>query len=195
MEKKMGTYAAVEQNYLQKRRKNANPSGNTCPSLPLWIHLSFFWTSHNLSKYWQRFNTNYVSVLSSSLLGRVWGCQKHSRIRAECLHLTTQDKIPLLAYVEGKVTTIKRCLTNVLFVLNVHTILYVHSIYLKNNHYAIELINSIDFFALCLVWFDSILAYSTNYTSSWLLFALIIWLRCILLCFYLHVKQADQIKS
>ncbi len=148
MEKKMGTYAAVEQNYLQKRRKNANPSGNTCPSLPLWIHLSFIWA--NIDK---RFNTNYVSILSS-LLGRVWGCQKHSRIRAECLHLTTQDKIPLLAYVEGKVTTIKRCLTNVLFVLNVHTILYVHSIYFKNNHYAIELINSIYFFAqcFCLVW-------------------------------------------
>ncbi len=150
---------------------------------PLRQHLSlasfeFTWVSFELHIIWanidKRFNTNYVSVLSSSLLGRVWGCQKHSRIRAECLHLTTQDKIPLLAYVEGKVTTIKRCLTNVLFVLNVHTILYVHSIYLKNNHYAIELINSIDFFALCLVWFDSILAYSTYYTSSWLLFALII---------------------
>jgi len=43
----------------------------------------------------------------------------------------TRKKIPLLAYVEGKVTMIKRCRLNVLFVLNVHTILYVHSIYLK----------------------------------------------------------------
>ncbi len=118
----------------------------------------FTWVSFELHIIWanidKRFNTNYVSVLSSSLLGRVWGCQKHSRIRAECLHLTTQDKIPLLAYVEGKVTTIKRCLTNVLFVLNVHTILYVHSIYLKNNHYAIEPINSIDFLLNVFVLFE-----------------------------------------
>jgi len=52
----------------------------------------------------------------------------------------TRKKIPLLAYVEGKVTMIKRCRLNVLFVLNVHTILYVHSIYLKkNNHYTISM--------------------------------------------------------
>ncbi len=138
-------------------------------------------------------------MLVSSLLP-CWEEYEDVRNIAECLHLTTQDKIPLLAYVEGKVTTIKRCLTNVLFVLNVHTILYVHSIYLKNNHYAIELINSIDFLLNVFVLFEfdliSILAYSTNYTSSWLLFALIIlhiiWLRFYCVSIYMLNKQTKS---
>lgn len=99
--------------------------------LPRFL-FEFTWISFELHIIWanidKQFNTNYISNLYFPWLGRVRGCQKHTRIRAECLHLTTQEKIPLLAYVEGKVTTIKRCRLNVLFVLNVHTILYVHSI-------------------------------------------------------------------
>lgn len=90
MEKKMGTYAAVEQNDLQKRRKMQTPQATLVPR----FLFEFTWVSFELHIIWanidKQFNTNYVSILSSSLLGRVQGCQKHTRIRAECLHLITR---------------------------------------------------------------------------------------------------------
>lgn len=74
MEKKMGTYAAVKQKDLQKMRKKEKMQTPQATLVPRFL-FEFTWISFELHIIWanidKRFNTNYVSILFFSWLGRV----------------------------------------------------------------------------------------------------------------------------